>query len=192
MIQQGTDGLSRGMWSSPLHQPVDHTPLNAAVFAPLTPDGALVSGYVDHYSLDPTWHIHSYEQYWGSTLFDHLSVVFPPPELARTCLINLLEAWAERPTTTSGLLFVPHILSGCWAGLSRHITELDVLWPKTWNLFHPPVLPIPIIVLYLPPHVRSVPIHRGLDEFPAPRGARSHEMLADQMRGLSSNPDGKS
>ena len=187
MIKQGADALSRGVWSSPLHHPVDHTPLNAAVFAPLVPDLGLVEDYVMQYSLDLSWQVHPYEQYWGSALFDHLSVVFPPPELARSCLINLLEAWVERPSTTSGLLFIPRTLAGCWSGLSRHLIELDILWPKTWTLSKPPALPIPIIVLYLPPHIRRVPVYRGLDEFPTPKGARSHEMLADQMRGLSAD-----
>ena len=51
MIQQGTDGLSGGVWVSPFHNPVDHRRLNTAVFAPLTPDPQLVEAVIDRFSI---------------------------------------------------------------------------------------------------------------------------------------------
>ena len=189
MIDQGTDGLSRGVWVSSFHLPVDHRVLNAAVFAPLSPDRALVAAYVDAHDLPRTWKLHDYRHFRGRTLFDHMAVVFPPPECARTCLIQLLEAWVERPATTSGLLFVPRILAGFWTGLSRHVLKLDEIWPCQFPLASPPLLPIPIVVLHLPPHSRALPsIDRRLVRPARVQNERQHELLADYVRRLPQDP----
>ena len=186
MIQQGTDGLSRGVWVSPYHDPVHHRALNAAVFAPLQPDPDRVLYVTSRFSIPGPWKIHSYLECYGKGLFDHLSVVFPPPEGARQCIIALLEAWVERPYTTSALLFVPRVVPGFWSGLSRHLVELLEIRPKDFPMNFPPVLPIPFIVLYLAPHTRCSPsVDRRLVVPPYIKGARLHQRLADDVRGLS-------
>ena len=188
MIQQGTDGLSRGVWVSSYHHPVDHRLLNAAVFAPLRPDPELALRYVQTLGWADNWRLHHYRECWGQPLFNHMIVTFPPPEVARQCIIHILEAWVERPRTTSALLFVPRVLSGFWSGLSRHLRELDVIYPSRTPLRFPPTLPIPIVVLHLPPHSRSAPtVDRRDLRTPHVPGAREHRMLAEQVRGLHSD-----
>ena len=187
MIDQGTDGLSRGIWVSSFHIPVDHHTLNAAVFAPLYPDRALVETIIETHSLPREWTLHDYTHYGGSALFDHLSVVFPPPECARMCLIRLLEAWVERPFTTSALLFVPRVLSDFWLGLSRHLRVLEEIRPTYFPLARPPLLPIPFLVLYLPPHTRVLPaVDRRMVVPARVQNEREHVLHADYVRRLSS------
>jgi hypothetical protein len=85
--------------------------------------------------------------------FDRLSVWFP--ELARQVLIFMLETLAGRTITSSSLFFIPCPVPAFWWGLSRHLIELPTVHPHLTPLQHPPMLPIPIIVLCLPPHQRS-------------------------------------
>jgi hypothetical protein len=192
MINQGTDGLSRGIWFSPLHHPTDQRSLTRAVFDPLPPDMELAHRYVSERGLPGPPMLHHWECHWGPALFDHLSVWFPPPELARAVLIGILEAWVERPLTTSALVFVPRTVMDQWSGLSRHIRELDTIFPHKTPLRFPPRLPIPIIVLYLAPHSRVLPPTPRLDTSPKPTGFRWHDREAERMRRLpaSDRPHG--
>ena len=43
MIQQGTDGLSHGVWSTVLHELTNQSQLTASIFEPLFPNKALVN-----------------------------------------------------------------------------------------------------------------------------------------------------
>ena len=183
MIDQGTDGLSRGVWASPLHDLWDPTLMNQAVFAPLPVDMNLAEHYARQAGSTEVPRLHLWDRPWGSVIFDHLSVWFPPPELARTCLIGILEAWVERPHTTSALVFVPRVLAGSWMGLCRFIQEIDVIYPHLTPIPCPPLLSIPIVVLYLPPHSRMLPSSR-IDPPPFPRGRAAHVKEATYVRGL--------
>ena len=184
MIRQGTDGLSRGVWLSSMHPERNQTELTAAVFAPMVPDMELAFHYASRMGYEGPIQLHDWHQPWGRDLFDHLSVWFPPPELARQCLIGILEAWVERPHTTSALILVPRTLSRCWLGLSRYIQLIDTIYPAEFPLRHPPMLPIPILVLYIPPHTPSLPSTRGMGPSTKPTGFRWHDGEAARMRGL--------
>ena len=185
MIEQGTDGLSRGIWASVLHERYRQEDLTRAVFAPVPVDWELVQEHVVSYQLSGSPVLHHWSQHWGSALFDHLSVWFPPPELARPCLIGILEAWIERPDTTSALLFIPRTLSGAWSALSRHIIELNIIYPLKTPMRRPPLLPIPVVVLYLPPHSRVLPPYRRMEPPPKVKNKRWHDDAANEMRRLS-------
>lgn len=184
MIEQGTDGLSRGIWMSTLHPEQSQKALTEAVFAPLAPDGALVQACVNDYHLPGTPEPGDWRYPRGAHLLHRFTVWFPPPELARQCLIGILETWVEAPRTTSALLFIPRTLSRCWVGLSKHLQLLEVFQPSERPLTHPPVLPIPILILYLPPHVPSLPPLRRVDPPSKPAGFRWHDREALRMRGL--------
>jgi hypothetical protein len=153
------------------------------VFEPLRADQQLVDYYVTQYALPGTPEIHDWARPRGEHLLGKLSVWFPPPELARQCLIGVLESWIERPWTTSALFFIPRTLARCWTGLSKHIKLLDTLQPHLTPLTHPPLLPIPVLVLYLPPHT-PVPPPRWMEHAPKPQGFRWHEREAARMRSL--------
>jgi hypothetical protein len=184
MIRQGTDGLSRGVWMSSLHNPINQRYLTECVFAPAPYDPQLVWSYVHGYQLSSRWRYQDWQQLWDPRqCFHTLSVWFPPPELARQAISFMLEAWVEVPLTTSALFFVPRTLMAFWHGLSRHIVELATIYPHRTEMRLPPVLPIPIVVLYLPPHVRSLPIIR-LDSPSLPSNAQWHREQAAYVRGL--------
>jgi hypothetical protein len=113
MILQGMDGLSRGIWMAPFHDLLDPTDITRAVFAPATYDATIVNSYVTQFGLGDWYQHHRWDQTWDArNCFDRLTVWFPPPEVARQLLIFLLETWAEKPTTTSALVYSPLFLVG--------------------------------------------------------------------------------
>ena len=188
MIVQGSDALSRGVWITPFQETMDQCTLTAAVFAPLAPDRALVDYCIGLYNLPVDYIVQPWDSEWlASPLLDKMSVWFPPPELARQSIAFMLAAWVQRPRTTSALFFVPRIVPAFWFGLSRHIKELQMLHPRDFPLQLQPVLPIPIIVLYLAPHIPSIPSkHSRMVPSSTVRGARWHRQQAELLRGLPS------
>jgi hypothetical protein len=185
MIDQGTDGLSRGIWASPFHGLTDSLVLTRAVFEPLTFDSALVTRYVRDHQLPSVWRYQEWNQVWrANDLFDRFSVWFPPPELARQALTFTLETWCERPLTTAALFFIPRTVPAFWWGLSRHLSELATVYPHVTSLLCPPLLPIPIIVLYLAPYRRSLSTNNRLERTPLPPNAFWHWEQRALLRGL--------
>lgn len=193
MIQQGTDGLSRGIWMTSLQGLEDSRRLTQAVFDPVPYDPDLIIPYLqnlhDRGYPCSNWRYCDWQQPWNpSRLFDRLSVWFPPPEVARQVITFVLETWVEKPATTSALFFIPRTVPAFWRGLSRHLIELDTIFPHLVPLRLPPLLPIPIIVLYLPAHQRSLPTRDRLAFAPLPPGAHWHREQAAQLRGLPPEP----
>ena len=187
MIQQGTDGLSRGVWVTPLHTQVDRHLFTASVFSPLMYDEDLVVAYIKKYGLPRPWRVQQWDGRWvGARMFDYLNVWFPPPEVARQAISFMLDTYIEKPLTTSALFFIPRTISAAWRGLSRHITELETFCPRDRDMAHQPMLPIPIIVLYLAPHVRSLPVvsNNRMEPLASPSRIRWHERQAAFVRGL--------
>ena len=125
MIDQGTNGLSRGIWVSPLHTLHNQHLLTASLFAPLPPCPVLVDQVLfTHLSPQP-WHLQEWSSPWdGRLCFDRLTVWFPPPKLACQVITFILETWVERPLTTSALFFIPWTVPAFWLGLSRYLIEL--------------------------------------------------------------------
>jgi hypothetical protein len=193
MIQQGTDGLSRGIWMTALEGLSDTCRLTQAVFDPLPFDPYLVQEYVNllpaiHHP-DRAWLHCDWAQPWQPTsLFDKLLVWCPPPELAHQVISFVLETWVEKPLTTFALFFVPRTVPAFWRGLSRHILELPTIFPHKTPLRLPPLLPIPILVLYLHPHQRSLPTHDRLARTTPPAKAKWHRQQAALLRGLPPQP----
>jgi len=186
MIMQGTDGLSRGIWLLSLHDLMDGDQLTRAIFDPLLFDPGLVWECLPQLSHPcQEWVHHPWNQEWKvSNLFDQLSVWFPPPEIACQAIIFFLNTWVERPHTTSTLFFIPNTLEGSWHSLSQYIQELKTIFPLETPLWFPPLLPIPIVVLYIAPHQRSLPtdIERRLERSPNPTGSQWHWEQAALMR----------
>lgn len=198
MIQEGTDGLSRGIWMSPWHAQIPRPELLSSIFAPLPYDPQLVFQYVNVHvqcwhstedrPLHPAFPVWSYQPWDQSphvmSLRGHMSVWFPPPELGRQCLTMVLEAYVEDPLHTAALFFIPRIVPAFWRGLSKQLVELPAVYPHLTPLPFPPVLPIPITVMYLPPHHRTMPTRDRLDAPAPPPAARWHQEQAAEMRGV--------
>jgi hypothetical protein len=189
MIDQGTDGLSRGIWMSALQGLADSERLTQAVFEPLCFDPLLVESYIVSYDLAPSYTHCAWNSVWDATkCFDRLSVWFPPPEIARQVLIFMLETWAEKPLTTSSLFFIPRTVPAFWWGLSRHLIELPTIYPHLTPLRYQPLLPIPIVVLYLPPHERFLSTKDRLAWTAVPANAFWHRQQAALLRRLPPRP----
>jgi hypothetical protein len=165
--------------------------MTQAVFDPLRFDPELVTSYITNFHLAHDYIYCDWNSVWDARLcFDRLSVWFPPPELARQVLIFMLETWAERPLTSSSLFFIPRTVPAFWSGLSRHLIELPTIYPHLSPLRYPPVLPIPIVVLYLPPHQRSLSTKDRLAWSAVPANAFWHRQQAALLRGLPPRPIG--
>ena len=178
---------------SSLHSHLSTAEITRAVFDPFPFDGTLVQEYVDMlpavHHRDRRWERRRWEDPWKPHLvFHRLSVWHPPPELARQVMCFVLECWAECPCTTSALFFIPRTVPSFWRGICRSLIELPTIFPHKRPLRVPPVIDIPGLVLYLPPHVRSLPRCDRLDRAPYPDQARWHREQAPHMRGLSSGP----
>jgi len=186
LITQGTDGLSRGVWMTPFHPHLDNSRLTQAIFAPVTFHSSLVRDHCPLF-IDSvhSWTYRCWKQPWMASLcFNQTTIWCPPPEVASQLLAFLLNSWVERPHTTGALLFVPRVMEASWRHLSRYVHELNVIYPHTMPLRFPPVLPIPIVLLYIEPHTCSLPTPRRLD--PPSRAAPVwHANQAAYMRGLS-------
>jgi hypothetical protein len=162
----------------------DSERLTQAVFEPLRFDPLLVASYVKTYRLTPQYVYCDWNITWDSRVFDRLSVWFPPPELARQVLIFMLETWAEKPLTSTSLFFIPRTVPAFWWGLSRHLILLPTIYPHLTPLRYPPMLPTPIVVLYLPPHQRSLSTKDRLAHATMPAKAFWHRQQAALLRGL--------
>ena len=123
MIEQGTDGLSRGIWMSALHNFMDERALLSAIFAPVIFSYSLlllISNYVDidvnnciYYDWNSQW----IEQY----CFHRTTVWTPPPELGRQVITFLLNMWIKQTYSTSALIILPRTCAASYQSLSRYI-----------------------------------------------------------------------
>jgi hypothetical protein len=125
MIQEGTDGLSRGLWMTPLQDTIPRDILMPSIFAPLAFDPELVGRYVHHHlplfhesenMLLPPGHPHWEGRRWDSRweardCFGRLTVWFPQPEVAQGVLSFLLNCQVEVPLTTAALVFIPQVMA---------------------------------------------------------------------------------
>ena len=195
MITQGTDGLSRGVWMTPLQSLEDPYSLTRSIFEPLPFDPDLVDHYLHQLpflGMRPPlgiWRHQDWSENWApESFFDVCTAWFPPPEIARQAITFSLEIWAERPLTTSFIFFVPRVLPAFWYGLSRHIVELGTIYPHKTPLRFPLLVCIPIIVLYLSPYLCSLPTKDRLAKSPLPANATWHQQQAASVRRLQPRP----
>jgi hypothetical protein len=188
IVVQGTDGLSRGVWISPLHA-VDPISVTASVFAGCVPSPLWCSFLHHRFALPTQGHLRHWSQCSAFELMIHRHTVWlPPPELARQVLSEFLLLWVESPWDTSAVFVIPRVLRHQWSRLSRCLLDIGELKPEDLPPVLRPSLPIPVVVLYLPCYNRCltpvVPSSRALDESPFPEDATWHREQADYLRGL--------
>ena len=197
MICQGTDGISRGVWLSPLHAHRSSASLMTDLFAPVSFSPRLIASVRDtdpEYSaaLDVSWTHWRWDEPWiGQLLFGRLSVWTPPPEMASQTISFVLQTWIEQPYTTSALFFIPRILQREWRKLSRHIIELTPILPTaTPTQGQAQAHLLPITVLFLPKFIPLLSSYQHrVDRSSLSKNARWHREQADVLRGLQSEPD---
>lgn len=186
MIAQGTDGLSRGVWMTPLHPLQDQLSFTGRVFRGVTPDPWFLYYIAQYQNLPSTWDCPGWFSDWdGSHILHRRTIWFPPPEVVRQLLCFLLLTYVESPTDTSCLIILPRVMSHQWKGLSRCLWELATLYPADTPIGYQLLLPIPIVFLYIPPHVRCLtPAVPRLEPAPVSATVRAHRQAADLLRRL--------
>jgi hypothetical protein len=183
MIDQGTDGLSRGLWLAPERR-MDG--INQRLFDPVPYTAALGDWVCSTLGLPPQALPHmSYDRpadmariFWRTTLWT------PPPECARQVIATYLRRWVQEPAHAHGIFLVPRILQRQWGRVARYVIEIGVYLPRAL----PPSCcydsHLPFVLLHIPPH-RPV-LRRDRMELPAPAQPKGwHKHQAAAVRGLS-------
>lgn len=190
MIIQGTDGLSRGVWVSPLQLNVSPTGPMPDLFAPVPYEPTLLPWALREACLPLDTPI-VYRD-WRTTPWtsDHVlsrcTFWTPPPEIARQLLCRLITLWTESPADTRFFILVPRLLQRQWGHLSPYVRETQSSYLRSsLPLISPPTLPIPVVLLVMDSHVRALPEPDSrLDPPPLPAHARWHRERAEFLRGL--------
>jgi hypothetical protein len=188
MIDQGTDGLSRGLrliGGRPKRTVHEET---QRIFegVPVTPStlqwarDQVASACLHHdcIYMDATkgWSFQQVSQ--QATLW------FPAPEWAHQLMDAVVYAWVERPWSTEAFFIIPRVFQRDWGRVSRHILELGVFTADSVPVYGL-TTDIPCVILHLPCYVRSLPPPRWLDGPSRPTGSEWHRDQAEQLRGLS-------
>merc|ERR1712232_724380 len=162
----------------------------AAIFAPVTFHDSLLPILANELpEIDfSRCYYYPWNSHWSERdCFGFTTIWCPPPELGRQVITFLLNMWVEQPRTTSAVVILPRTCSACYWGLSKYIRHCFTIYPAETPLYPPPVLPIPIEVFYIAPHVPSLPLpSRHQPSFHS--NAYQHRKEADAMRGLPSVP----
>ena len=188
MIEQGADGLSRGLRLTgglPMRPPHAETqwifegvPITLAT---LQWARAQIASALQHHECifmdaSKTWSFHQVTH--CATLW------FPAPEWAHQLLDAVLCAWVETPWDTEAFFLIPRVFQWDWGQVSKHVVELGVFAAQAvpvYGLY----TDIPCVVLHLPCYVCSLPPPRWLDQPSQPQGAKWHREQAELLRGLS-------
>jgi hypothetical protein len=166
MIQQGADGLSRGIWMSADHvlrSSVEESrlTLSALPFNPILGAWALrQAGFPP--STEYTQITDTADWSWNR-IGDQVSIWNPAPELAHQAITSFLDLWVEKSSTTAAIFMIPRILQRDWGFLSKHVVELGVFDPRAlpWGCRSPSL--IPFCLLVVPRYIRSLPIPDRVD-----------------------------
>jgi hypothetical protein len=199
MIDQGTDGLSRGVWISPLHRRFDSRSLMRVFFSPVSLRPGwhqwLLDFLADHsnprfnrlgrsLALAPPRSLSASDPWVSTRLLNTITVWNPPPEVARQAISAMMTAWVEQPLTTGAVFFVPRILQRQWQRLSRHLHVLDAI--QVDDLPSCVHHTLPVVLIVLTHHVRELPSESTrLDLSTNAATIRWHRDQATFVRGLS-------
>jgi hypothetical protein len=185
MIVQGTDGLSRGIWIGEDHTSQPTAQLTQSVFNPVALHWALPSWVQQKCGSLGSPGLRDWQGEWSAGLvLDQFSLWAPPPTIAQQLLYFLLTTWVERPLTTSFAVLVPRVMQREWQNLSRYVQRVGEYAANTVPCGQQETaLPIPIVLLYVAPHQRSLKSRRP-KKFAVSTSSKRHREQADKMRGL--------
>jgi hypothetical protein len=113
MVDEGTDGLSHGLWLSA--QRIYRSSLTESDLAlgAVPFSTALGSWALDTVGLptDTEYRLqHSLSPWSFETVYGQTTIWVPTPEVARQALVKFLDIWVENATITSGLFLIPRIM----------------------------------------------------------------------------------
>ena len=90
----------------------------------------------------------------------------------------------KMPLSTAMILIILQVLQKRWSCANRRIQEIGVYPRSVIPIVHNSFLTIPIVILYIPFHVRCLPDPR-LDPAPQTSLRRAHKQLVASLRGVS-------
>jgi hypothetical protein len=188
VIEQCTNGLSRGIWASPervLRSSVEESWLALTVtpYSPIMGQWAL--HLVGHSPNRVFVHHPDTSEWTWPSIGDQTTIWTPSPEIGRQAVTRVLDYWVEHPHTTNAIFLIPRVLQQDWGYLSRHILEYGVFLPQSlpWGCRYQSL--IPFCVLYLPCYIRTLPRPNRVEPTAvATKSNRWHGAQADHVRGL--------
>jgi hypothetical protein len=185
LITQSTDGLSRGVWGSPLHDRPSQLTILSEIFSPVPFSPDVQQWALNQVGLPfhPCRYMAWSEVWDPSLVFDRLTVWTPPPEVASQLLYFLLQCHVEKPLTTAMIVILPRVLQRRWSRASRHVREIGVYQRHEVPFVFHSYLTIPVVILFIPFHVPMLPEPR-LDPAPPTASQRLHRQHATLMRGV--------
>jgi hypothetical protein len=187
LIDEGADGLSRGVWNTALQ--VRRTFPVADLFQPFPLDGPLIEWAYHQAGFPQPPDVRLFQDLddWRKdTMIRQHCVWSVSPTVARQALTTAALAWAESPLDSSHLFLVPRVMQRDFGRINRHIQYLGQFDPTGIPLQSHPCR-VPLLLFYLPPHHRCLAPQapRRVD---MPSFSRMPPWIARQvayMRGLS-------
>ena len=188
MIEQGTDGLSRGLQLSGTRlkrAPQDET---QRVFEAVQPTPRVLAWA--HEQLAPHCRhptsivMNSISSWTFQDITRQSSLWFPAPEWAHQLLDAVVNVWVERPWDTEAFFIIPRVFQRDWGRVSKHIIELG-LHPAADIPDYGALTDIPCLILHLPCYVRSLPPPRWMEPPTQSQREEWHREQAEHLRGLS-------
>jgi hypothetical protein len=183
MIDQGTDGLSRGLWLAPERR-VDG--INQRLFDAVPYTAAL--GKWVRRTLGLPIQTLSHQDYEDPTAMNHIynriTIWTPPPECARQVIAAYLRKWVQAPENAHGIFLIPRILQRQWGRVARYVLEVGIFLTGSLPDYCRFDSHLPFVLLHIPPH--RLTLRRDRMELPPrtqPQGWHKHQ--AEAVRGLS-------
>lgn len=184
MIEQGTDGLSRGLWLAPERRVGG---INQHLFDAVPYTEALGKWVRETLELPPHQSLdHRDFTCPGSfeNIYRRVTIWTPPPECARQVLAGYLRKWVQDPEHTHGIFLIPRILQRQWGRVARYVVEVGIYLTGSLPIYCRFHSHLPFVLLHIPPH--RLTLRRDRMELPSrsqPQGW--HKYQAETVRGLS-------
>jgi hypothetical protein len=188
MIDQGTDGLSRGLrlTGGGFKRPPRTETQRIFEGVPATANSIswaqqVIGPYLQHnrcvfVESTTTWTHHQ--------ISGRATLWFPAPEWAHQLMDAVVNAWTEHPWNTEAFFLIPRVFQRDWGRTSKHIQDLG-LHIATSIPDYGGNTEIPCVLLHLPCYIRSLPPLNRMDAFARPTGPKWHLEQAEYVRGLS-------
>ena len=157
MVEQGTDGLSRGILAQPFA-------INRGVSclkylfepAPLTLEVLYWALDMSQLPFHPDWQFRGDSDSWErDPLLGRHTIWCVSPPLAKQSMLLALSVWVESPGDSSHLFVVPRVMQRDFGRVSKYFHLMSQSWDIPCH-FRPVV---PFLVFYLPPFDRLTHVH---------------------------------
>jgi hypothetical protein len=187
IIAKGSDGLSHGVWNTPLQVPRVF-PV-AELFEPFVPTPAVVAWAYAQAGVPQSPDVRVFDDtdpWWRSAIVKQNCVWSVSPTVARQAFTTAALAWVESPLDSSHLFIVPRVMQRDLGQVNRRIQFLGQSPPHLVPLQAHPCR-VPLLLFYLPLHRRCLELQppRRLDLPSFPKMPAWVTRQIAYMRGLS-------